>query len=878
MLSSVMRARLSAAVRALLASPGLVGQSDAVRFAAVVLMARTPFDSGVVTIRKGELGRWCGSSRNFMKVVTRTLRGTGLPEGVQATVADATEDGSEHSADSLSLRVLPLWEAMTTSSGPAGRCPETGERNPLALDQRELKVLFHLVEYLFAPGWGRDSMVGLLASRTGRGAATDRLALLLLVLSASSRGRVRMCGGRVDTHVGRPAVTLARMLGCSPDGAAHVLARLEEAGVLTRPRRGAAGLRSRARLVIPSVAAAYKANSTDAQTVSGAAPTLQSVPKPTMPAGDSSIVPTAVPAAVPVDEQPAEDRWWETCGEPEIEEPPVADPAVDLEEAFEEGSSFVGAPAAATPGGTVPLAAEVALVSAVEEGGEAGTADLAASTPLHAIHSPVAEVGGCADEVDGLSGACAVGVTHRRPERAGAREDAASPHVPALRLVGAADPLRGEQPDHDDQHNHHQGQPEVRATPFVPLPRDAALACALAPVEDLWQRLERPSTRGFLLKRVRRALAGIAAWTGPTDAPEVLADRLAFRVKRQRRQGNPHIDDVVAWMLDRGLPQEQECKHAACDNGVRLDTDKDCVTCDLRLEDRRSTRRAIIGQVVRRLPEATFEQRREAIEDGLRSHALVRAEAQADAARRAAEAQALWEAQRPEREAAAAEAERERLAVPCADCGAGQAAGLCRGCAQGREIRQGTQACITMALAAYADLGNYSSVRRTWELTRFEVRQARQEARLGAADEVIGGASEVVAVQHALDVYRVSALRVFARSEAACEEAVAAYKAVWRARHRFPSEAAARKRAAERAEEARARAAEWLLRRRLAAVEQHLARVAARQQQGRAAAVVVDPNVAGRNRARAAVAARQAARRVGVDGDGVVRAGTSLWS
>ncbi|MFB7380496.1 hypothetical protein ACFC6U_21930 [Kitasatospora purpeofusca] len=861
-LSSVMRARLSAAVRALLASPGLVGQNDAVRFAAVVLMARTPFDGGVVTIRKGELGRWCGSSRNYMKTVTRTLRGTGLPEGVQATVADATEDGSEGSADSLSLRVLPLWEAMTTSEGPAGRCPETGERNPLALDQRELSVLFHLVEYLFAPGWAVDPRVGLLASRTGRGAATDRLALLLLVLSASSRGRVRMCGGLVDTHAGRPAVTLARMLGCSPDGAAHVLARLEEAGVLTRPRRGASGLRSRARLVIPAVAAAYRAGSVDLRAVSSTVPAPQSVPKPTVPEAGGAVVPSAVSEAV-VDEHPAEDRWWEACGEPEVEEPPVADPAVDLEEAFADASSFVGGPAVATPGELAHLAAENVLVSAVEEAGKAETADLAAATPLHAMHSPVADVRGCADEVDGLSGACAVGVNHRRPERAGAREDAAAPEVPALRLVGAHEgPLRGEQHDHDAQHTHDQEQPGVRGAPFVALPSDAALACALAPVEDLWQRLERPSTRGFLLKRVRRALAGISAWTGPTDAPEVLADRLLFRLKRQRRQGNPHIDDVVAWMLDRGLPQEQQCKHPACDNGVRLDTDKDCVTCDLRLEDRRSTRRAIIGQVVRQLPSATFEARREAIEDALRSHALVRAEAQVDAARRAAEALALWEAQRPEREAAAAEAERVRLAVPCADCGVEQAAGLCRGCARGREIRQGTQACISMALAAYADLGNYSSVRRTWELTRAEVRQARQEARLGAADEAIGGASEVVAVQHALDGYQVSALRVFARSEPACEEAVAAYKAVWRARHRFPSEELARKCAAERSEEARARAAEWLLRRRLAEVEQHLARVAARQGQ-REAAVSVDPNVLGRERARAAVAARWASRETG---------------
>jgi hypothetical protein len=90
-----------------------------------------------------------------------------------------------------------------------------------------------LVEAVTAPGWkhrdGRVSPAGLLGTRTGRGAATDRLALLLLMLEARETGRVRQCGGAVDTKRGRAAATVARLLGCTAAGE-RVLERLEETG------------------------------------------------------------------------------------------------------------------------------------------------------------------------------------------------------------------------------------------------------------------------------------------------------------------------------------------------------------------------------------------------------------------------------------------------------------------------------------------------------------------------------------------------------------------------------------------------------------------------------------------------------------------------
>ncbi|MGV9267360.1 hypothetical protein ACWDRR_22165 [Kitasatospora sp. NPDC003701] len=827
LLGEPMRLRLEAAVRALLADESVVGLPDTARLAAVVLLAKGKVGRGTSTLWSGELARWLGVS---VSMVSHKILPPLRARGVIRTRQHTQEDGR---VVSLDFRLEPVKRAYVRD-----------QRHPLALDRDELSTLLRLCEALFAPGWaptGKPEIPpGLLVerereqNRSGHGAATNRLALLLLVLSCRESGSLKLCSGSLKApELGRGAATLALLLRggktkASPAVAGRLLERFQRYDLVELELNDDGAPTGMVRLV--PVAERHAAVRTTAKKAASGG-TARRTGKRAL----HLVEPSAA----------------EAC--PDSDSPAQAPEASSS--ASESAEGDLGRPER-------PADRPEGLRPAEMPGGKAGSAD-SESADIHAHHAPMVDVGGCADEVGGFSGACAVGVTHRRPERAGAREGAGTSDVPALRLVGADEgPLRGEQPEYDDQHSHHQKQPEVRATDAVALPRDAALSCALAPVEDLWQRLKRPSTRGFLLNRVRQALAGITAWTGPSDAPEVLADRLLFRLKRQRSQGNPHIDDVVAWMLERGLPQEQLCKHPACDNGVRLDTDKDCVTCDLRLEDRRSTRRAIIGQAVRQLPSATFEQRREAIEDALRSHALVRAEAQADAARRAAEAQALWEAQRPEREAAAADAQRERLAVPCGDCGAEKAAGLCGGCARGREIRQGTQACISMALAASADLGVYVTVLRVWEQTAAQVRQARQEARLGAADEVIGRASEVVAVQHALDGYRVSALRVFAESEAACEEAVAAYKAVWRSRHRFASEAAARKCAAERSEEARARAAEWLLRRRLAEVEQHLARVAARQGQ-RDAVVSVDPNVLGRNLARAAVDARRALREVG---------------
>ncbi|MFI7103225.1 hypothetical protein ACIBK8_28195 [Streptomyces sp. NPDC050161] len=96
--------------------------------------------------------------------------------------------------------------------------------HPLNLAKQEFATLLRLLEAVMAPGWtrrdGRVTPAGLLGTRTDRGAATDRLALLLLVLEARESGRVRQCGGAVGTKRGR-AAAVARLLGCTASAGGH---------------------------------------------------------------------------------------------------------------------------------------------------------------------------------------------------------------------------------------------------------------------------------------------------------------------------------------------------------------------------------------------------------------------------------------------------------------------------------------------------------------------------------------------------------------------------------------------------------------------------------------------------------------------------------
>ncbi|MYU63047.1 MULTISPECIES: hypothetical protein [unclassified Streptomyces] len=115
---------------------------------------------------------------------------------------------------------------------------------------------------MFGPGWAPEGKEptppGLLAGRRAKGAATDRLGLLLMVLNTRASGWLQLCGGSVKRREGRGAATLARLLGCSPSEARKVLVALTEAGAAARHRKATATrMNGRGKVMLLPVARAY---------------------------------------------------------------------------------------------------------------------------------------------------------------------------------------------------------------------------------------------------------------------------------------------------------------------------------------------------------------------------------------------------------------------------------------------------------------------------------------------------------------------------------------------------------------------------------------------------------------------------------------------
>lgn len=333
------------------------------------------------------------------------------------------------------------------------------------------------------------------------GAATDRLALLLLVLEAGESGRVRLCGGTVDTRRGRCAATLARLLGCSAAAGEGVLERLEAAGAVSRVRlRTVSGLAFRSRLVVPAVAAAHgRGGAAGAVVTSPTAPHLPVLSDPGVAAG-------------PVE------------GPDEVAEPQV---------------------------------------SAPEQAEEPGFADPGGTAPLHALHAGGVVFSGIAADACGFSGPAASG-SPDLPECAGGREEEAG-GVPAPRRAaeGADGPLRGEKPGNSRRVNGARdgsggaGCAPGRLAAFpggvrgrVPrLPDD--VAAVLGVVGPLWERLDRAGARARVVDAVRAEIAAVAGVVGGEQARRVAVERL---MRRLARQGGPvAVADPVGWLLGRGL-------------------------------------------------------------------------------------------------------------------------------------------------------------------------------------------------------------------------------------------------------------------------------------------------------------------------------------
>ncbi|MFI2292899.1 hypothetical protein [Streptomyces niveus] len=678
-----MRLRLRDAVQALLADESLAGLKDAPRLAAVVLYAKSRAPRGEKTDLQtstwgAELGRWMGMKESTVHhKVLPVLRGSGALRTRVVTDAKGHPTG-------LDCLVMPLWDAH--HGGGAG--------HPLALSKAELATLLRLLEALFGHGWtpeGKEATPpGLLADRTGKGSATDRLGLLLMVLNTRASGWLQLCGGSVKKREGRGAATLARLLGCSPSGARKVLGRLTEAGVVARQRKATVTqMNGRGRVMLLPVARAYGRALAPVEAVQG---------------------PEAVFSARP------------------------------------DGAFGDHAPAEAAGAlGTSELDSSKAPLEPEDRERPDGAEH-------HADHASVVSLVVLEQLSGGFSGE-GRGAEGRRPERACVREDRAGDSddgVAELTLpVAEVGPLRGEKPQESPAEMpdgqcaagaaaggwwQAVGGGKAQQRRRGDLPADLGLRVALGPVAWLWERLS-----GWQQDQVEAAakgeltqLAGLLM--SPQAAPKLMADRLARRLAETG--GEALIGSPYGWLTRRGLVQRPACSDRRCDDGVRLDTGSRCESCRNVLHVRRAWRTSIAAEVGQQLPGLGDEERQQVIEARLQERAALEAEdfvrrreqAAADQARRDAARTAAQEQREFERQAQAA-ADAVRRALPCEDCGREAAAGLCEVCGHRRETENliwqaglfaatwsadPTDAAAVASAAAEARAGIEQAIVRTW--------------------------------------------------------------------------------------------------------------------------------------------------------------------
>ncbi|MFF5435243.1 hypothetical protein ACFY5K_35210 [Streptomyces griseofuscus] len=724
-------------MRTLLDLDGLDGAPDAVRLAVLVLASRTPSDNGVVKIRTCELGRWIGMSASYTaSEVVPMLRRSGV-------VSVDTEKGEYREDIGLKCKVLPLWAAQDVVG------------HPLNLTRKEYATLQRLLEAVMAPGWkhrdGRVTPAGLIGTRTGRGAATDRLALLLLVLEARETGRVRQCGGTVDTKRGRAAATVARLLGCKASTGERVLERLENQELVLRVRlKTGSGLANRSKLMVPAVAAAH------GRTI----------------AGD-------------VQEDRAE------ALEPEFSDPDVAAGPSEAPETEAEP--------------------QVNVLSVTDV---AGFAEPDVVADLHTDHpqlvTPVVPPRlDCGFSGEGRGG------EGRRPGRACVREDQAADGEDAAAgsasPVAKDGPLRGEQPKEspvDEQGGQRAagagaggrlkavGWEKARQQRRVGLPARPALQVALGPVAGLWAQLsgwQQDQVQAAAEVEIKR-LEGLLEHPG--GGPRLLADRLTHRL--EEAGGEAMVTGPYGWLIRRGLVQRQACTDRRCDDGIRLDTGGECEMCGNVVHIRRARRAKIAAQVDRELPGLAAGERRRVLEERLREQVAIEAEdlawrqdrARAEQARRdAARAAARERVERERQEAAAADAVRQ--ALPCEDCGRQRSAGLCEVCDHRRQTETLIGEAGLLAAAGSADLADPGSVAAVTSEARaaidssiaaawHEFLQITDVAALEADPGVARDAYAFTAFEtarQAVQEFQDTALAELGRTEAAEVEARRAFKA-----------------------------------------------------------------------------------------------------
>ncbi|WP_239106390.1 hypothetical protein [Streptomyces rubrogriseus] len=683
-----MRFRLLTAVRALLADPTLAGRKDVVRLSALVLMAKASHGSCRVEITARELGRWLGVSestvdhevlnalREVDAVAARVLRGAdGLPTGVE-------------------YRVQALWAAQNDVGAP------------LALSKAELATLLRFLEGLFAPGWGElcATPPGLLAKtgRRGRGAASDRLALVLLALHARPDGRVPLVSGPLAKTVarhGRAAVTLSRMLGCRVPVAATVLGRLVAAEAVTVPP---------GRLVVPAVAAAH---------------------------GSTAALPDAAELEGPSSADPAPARDTARCvrcvghqdGDVLVVE---GDGWRQLSWDDLEGSG--------EDSGTAPRDlndADIAIFAG-QDVSEAFEENRAAAE-LHTDHTDLADVHGESAGGLGFSGEAACAYP-RQPVRACEGENSPAPGDNLLGDVkvvhSGAGPLRGDNPhlllaktksgSTATQSTLKARRPASDGPPPVWAQVPKALERVLEPVAPVWGRLDRLTTRRYVTKMVRERLDEISGACGPEVDPErILRDRLQSRLTEQ---GTVPVTDPVGWLVGRALPRRVVCPDNRCDDGRRMDTRADCTACQMMVLDGRALRSRAFAQATTavaggRVNRPVFEAEMNACWQREASTVAARRD---EAIRERHAHEQVWAKRRAQH--AAQEAARQALA--CTECGKPETAGWCGRCRDKRRVEELVAQALDVAVAAWGMGG---------EAERLAVMHQTERDMRGAVDQAV---------------------------------------------------------------------------------------------------------------------------------------------
>ncbi len=238
------------------------------------------------------------------------------------------------------------------------------------------------------------------------------------------------------------------------------------------------------------------------------------------------------------------------------------------------------------------------------------------------------------------------------------------------------------------------------------MPED--LKVALAPVAWLWAGLGRASTGAWLAKTVRRELVRLRSFVG--DGEGVAERRLAERLRRRMDRQRAPVQDLAAWLIRRGLPQNNGCWSNLCDDGIRIDSGGTCPSCDCQIGDRRGLRQIAATEVAAQHPHVAAGEWRGVYEEALRAKFDYQSAVDAVRRERTAERQVAFYAAVEEQKAQLAEEKVRRAARPCDDCGGAEAAGLCPVCSLHRSTKALVDQAVDIAVALRADVDDPQSV------------------------------------------------------------------------------------------------------------------------------------------------------------------------